>query len=350
MDTQKWEYTPKAEMFLEGAITAAGTLATLGILSAVFNPMALGALMLFPLGVARAVSARPDTEIAEITKNRITPHITFGADDEVIKDQLVIHKLAHKFGLGYVPKLAPVPPDYIEKHIPWRKKIRLYPRYEEKISRLMNFYFGTFPGAIMTTDKALKSFSAQDRAIIYAHEMAHSKARDHAGLSVEQTIMRGAGMKGLLYITVATQALVLIADVLAVPGISAVFNSIAAGVSGKSTVLQIAGAFGAATAAHWISANLSSRIREFRADRNALFIAQNIDQAKQAFTNLYAAAHKKSVNELGKLKPDTLWYKLWNTHPGYNDRIRGLDRSWQKIQAFNSGLGTRKGGLAIATP
>lgn len=285
-------------------------------LSAVFNPVALGVaggwatysvakslLLTVPtyrnwqfnkmVKGGHAVLLPEDATICKMAKEISDDLGRKEAPKVYTVDTAVVASIALPAGLRWLAKLAPVRNLLEEKAMP-------------KV-------FAAMPGAntLLTTNQALNNGMTQDELkFIVAHEMAHLKS-DAGSLNIYSNAFIKKMSTPLLLATTAAIAL----------SVFGIGLPITAGMG----ALKALGVFVATKAAADVAIRYGTRIIERRADRNALFVTRDLDNAVGAMQVL----HEKE-----QMKPYSNLKEAFQTHPSYIRRISALREAFEKVSKY----------------
>lgn len=329
-------------------VPALAALAMGGMLTQLFNPLALGAGVIGGLAAVFRHYAAPFAK----SKNKIIDRYTAADEirllDETVPDQAAALAVFHETeGLFDDPsrRLTPYlaspgltlalvagctlddlairalvddnPEDQMEKLM-------------DGVNRAREYFFATAENALLTTPQALSRFADKPEQLrfIYAHERAHRETGDPESISRKVLILGLAGFQPLLYATAALMALNGIwmssAPTVPVPGFLMPFN-------GNGYVLgPLAALLGTAAAAPLVGLAITyaDRKTEYRADRNGLYKTGDLDAAVGFMDGISAieSMSESPPTASGRLKA------LWDEHPSWAQRIARMRGIWPEIQ------------------
>ena len=312
MGTDHWDYTPLRERLAVTAISGTtGALLGWG-LAGIFNPAALGlaaGYALYKTGryyQGAAFPALTQNYIARLQKkNQLGPRLQ-RADLVALAEDL-----RRDFNIAAAPQLYTVKPAFIlQNFVPWF--LRPLVRRMHLIDK--DSIFGILPpdNLLLVPDGGLKKYKDSEVKFIFAHELAHLKARDDFSLFSVLSHVSKHATNALLY------------GSLAVAGLAALGLSLPVALTLDLPVLAALGVAGLLKAGSILGLNGASRMIERRADRNALYITRDLDSADKALRRTDSGG----PGRLGRLG-ETL-----SSHPSYFYRSAALKAAWEKIKDY----------------
>lgn len=331
--TKTYPYKTRAEK-IGTLLAGTAALATYGAgLACIFNPAALG--LVLSASLASALTTQYD--FSEMITRRKTPPF-FGvsgmtpltrenacADHNAVDLLNAVDDVSDRMGINPPPVYVASPDAVAQMLLPaglrWAMKIRPIR------SRIMSNVFGAEPemGALIVTREGLKSgHPPRSLRFIVAHEMAHLKTdrRDFAYLAglilkgATQTLFWGCvGMAGFAALG------------LPIPLAGPEVGLVGLPAAGPLLMPFLAGG---ALLATWLAGDVftsyASRVRERRADRNALYVTRDLAAAEAVLNHIHAAREPE--------KHDPLIMELCSTHPSHKRRAEALRQAFCQVNCY----------------
>ena len=311
MPMTEWQYSTPQERFQERAITA-GAVALYGLaLSQIFNPVALGVAVGY--GAFKTAEAywklSGDAGIKRwLDKGVLQPLPAEFADAQtevdLIADAASMPK--HKVFLA-TEKLLLASTPFILRHTLLKFDIA------KKFGMKNLAAAASTMDVVMATREFLESKTPDERRFVLAHEMAHGKVEDSSSMHRASVGFKKMINRALFY----GAATFCVAGLLgfAVPSI---FAGTLTTVSGLA--LMAAASWSADLALKYVS-----RIKERRADRNAIYLVGNPDGGEAFFRN---------ANYKGEAPKPKSKYLEMAQHPSFHPRVANIKKAWEMIAAY----------------
>ncbi len=320
--------------------TVAGLAVSGAVLAAIFNPVALGVVGLY--GAARVGGALVFSQKPAFRKLFFSQMVKSGHIGPLPEDSAVCRiakEISDSLGRPEPPKVYVIDRSMVTQMIVprvlpfgFRWLARLNPikaEVEKRTEKYAPHVFAALPGmnTIFTTNEALASNLTEPQLrFIIAHEMSHLKADFSIGRYGE-TVAQGMTEKLML-------------------GAGIVAGLTVAGVSLPLTVAGIAawqafGVLAGVTFAVNAIFSLGSRVRENRADRNALYITRDLVAAEGALTSVYPAEQKKS---------HSLLKETFLSHSGYVRRMAFLSQSFREVAKYPAMKAANENSASLPQP
>lgn len=297
----------------ERALTAGSTLAGVaifgGTLAAAFNPVAIGAVGIFAAGTVglHLLMTVPGFRKQAFGRMKAVP--------EGERIYRISKEISDSLGRPEAPKIYLIDRKTVAR-MKWPLGMRWKARTKKgrkTIEEYMPKVFGAMPGmnTFATTKEALAAnyTDAQLRFII-AHEMSHLKT-DFSPGSYAAPIVQKAFMPLLL----AT-------------GAAAALSAVGVGVPALAGIAawKAAAALAGAKVASKPFFSFMSRVREKRADRNALYITRDLKAAEDTMNALH---HKPEHRKRQPLRKE-----IMRSHPSYTRRMAALKKAFAKVSKY----------------
>lgn len=314
-NTKPWRYSTPTERIKETA-AAAGGLALYGLaLTQIFNPLVAGGL--FGYGAAKVAMmyysmTRPNAAERLMKAGYIKPlpekhkHL-----QNIVDDAVAVADMKPHTAYLATDKL-------LRAQVPW------YLRWMLKDEKKRKETMEKIAAALSTSDIAMfseefidKHGPAEER-FVALHEMGHCATEDSYSLqSVAKAFKKSVGspifygMGGLF--AVGTLAFIgLPVSVASVP-------VLASGVG----LWKATGLLALASGASGLALNYASRVAEYRADRNAVYLGRSTEGG----INFLRDTNTKMPAFVDRL-PDT------STHPSFNNRVANLHAAWELARQY----------------
>lgn len=305
MKNTPWPYEHTRERIAENAAAlGSGALLCFG-LSQIFNPLVLFSAAGY--GIIRT---------AMDFKNMMKPDSCNRLLDKTPGLQRAPEKYAHVRNLVTTfSRAADMPPpelllasdDFAAKNLSWysRKKIKT-PEYRGSFMSTVMF---TNPAMnyIATTPEFLEAQAPETTRFALAHEIAHIKSKDY--------------LKAFTIVSIAKVHVVQFLSVCSLLGVGAFLVGAAAPLSsliaakGISGLLWAGATLALTASAYTLGMNYASRLRELRADRNAVYLTGET-QSMSRFLILNGGAKP----------PGMIWE--WGSHPSHHRRLTHLQEAY----------------------
>jgi Zn-dependent protease with chaperone function len=308
---KEWDYHPLNERVAEAGISLA-TAGAYGLaLSQIFNPIALGVAAAY--GVAQTgylyYKLHKEDAIDEAKKK--------GYFEELADDNQHLQPLVDEFteAAGMTPhKVVRATEKFIKQAmLPWHLRwIMKVPKIKEKI---MNnaAAANTTMDLMMVTRPFTKSHDPDVIRFVTAHEISHAKVEDSYKLNNIAKVTKKHMNRVLLIGAVATAA----AGLVGFAAVPAVF-------AGGLGLFKGALLLGVASSAANIGLNYANRIKERRADRNAIYLTRDIQPAIKFLNSV----------EDNKVPPKKPAFMELSSHPSYHPRIANLKAAFAEVSQY----------------
>ena len=171
--------------------------------------------------------------------------------------------------------------------------------------------FAALPGSniLLTTKEALaKNLSEKKMRFIIAHEMSHLQVDSFSLVSYSKAAV--GKMSELLFWGT---------------GIAIGLSLFGIGLPLMATLPALMTLF-VANVVSGTAFNFGTRVKERRADRNALYLTRDLEGAKEAMDYVHDDPESKG--------PSTLLEEAFKTHPGYTSRMRSLSQAFNKVAKY----------------
>ena len=219
-----------------------------------------------------------------------------------------VASLTKEFNLKSAPRVMQ-PPDMVAMNYPHMHEY--YPA--SKVAAL------TTANIISLPRQAVDAYNPEELRFIIAHEMSHIKVNDsnrihtHAKIyAIRFSLMAGIGMLANVALHMAGYAT--LAPLAPAAG---------------TGMLVLAGAFFSFNAGIWLM-NSAIRQAEYRADRNALYAAPNLDAAIAGLKKVYRYATPLMISQY--MQPRPVIQEMQHTHPSFPNRIAALRSAWEDVR------------------
>lgn len=305
MKNTPWPYEHTRERIAENAAAlGSGALLCFG-LSQIFNPVALAAAVgygAFRTAFDLGRMTHPQASDRFLAK---TNALQSASDDYPEICDLVL-KFSHAANIK-PPRLTLASDDYAIKNLSWisRRRIKRPEYHGTFMSRVM--FSNPAMHYIGTTHEFIKSHSPETVRFALAHEVAHIKSKDHLKAFTLVSLTQHHIMR-FLYAGIAIAGGALLA------GISTPLSALVI-VNGWSGALWAGGVLGLTAIASKFGMNYASRLRELRADRNAVYL-----------TGETRGMSRFLMMEGGCRPPGMIWE--WGSYPSSHRRLMHLHTAY----------------------
>lgn len=317
LPAESWNYYPLRERFKENAVSM-GVAVGYGLaLSQIFNPIALGVVttgvVLMGVGAASSLllerksqEEKPLDRLVEVPDEKDAVYSYYSKVVNAYSRFLKIP--AQHFRLAKEEMLFSIIPEKA------REKLGDDPialkKAMEKLAASISFL-----KVIVVSREFIKKHEHTSVNVALAHEISHIKTRDSENL---YTVLKGIpGMMGKLLWPLCLLSIgTAVGGALFGISLPSVFAAGVGAITG--TVGFIATSIGAV-----LGFNYVSRIREYRADRNAMFLTRDLQSA----TNLL-----QSMDERGSFAAPQKFEM--QTHPSFHNRVKSLQDAFNQVSRY----------------
>lgn len=302
---KKWQWNPLRDKLRMQGASAAALLLTAGSIGWLFSPVAATGMLLY-LAYKGYKHYTHKADILDGKGSPIPPGTTIST---------VVDELSPLFGRKKSPEIllhdVPFSPFAADLHT-------------DKLFMTHSAFADSIAGSLFGDSGAPNGPCNRDELKwIAAHEMSHLKVDKKSGAAISHYvlfhvpyILVGASLLGLGAHILSPGTLPLLAE--GVSYASAIFGAIGANIAGR------------------VFLNYASRVREFRADRNALYLTRDFNVAASALRKVEGPT-RQMMAESSRLK------RLFFSHPLYASRVSRMKTAWDKMNQYEKPQDNRPG-------